>query len=219
MLIDKIVQLKQKTVKFANLVEMMILKSLNGLMEKNETLLYEVINTHEDVANELEVEIDEMCIGTIALFHPGAKDLRIISMISKINNDLERIGDLAANIADSSLYLIKKPPVKPLVDIPRMGDLVIDMLKTSITCFIEENTVLAYEVLKSDDTVDDIRDQIFRELITYMLADSSNIERSMHLLRISRNLERIADLTTNISEDVIFIKEGKFVKHTFKNHS
>lgn len=193
----------------------MIRKSLNGLMEKNESMLHDVIDIHEQAANELEVEIDELCISTMALFHPEAKDLRIITMIAKINNDLERIGDLATNVADSALYLMNKPPVKPLVDIPRMGDLVIEMLRSSITCFIEENTMLAVHVLKSDDEVDDLRDQILRELITYMLADSSNIERSMHLIRIARNLERIADLTTNIGEDVIFIKEGKFVKHHF----
>ena len=134
-------------------------------------------------------------------------------MILKMNNDLERIGDLAVNIAESSLFLMGKPPVKPLIDLPRMAEEVMLMLRNSILAFINEDTELAIEVCKHDDMVDALRDQIYRELITYMMSDPSTIERALHLMRISRNLERIADLATNICEDAIYTAEGKVIKH------
>lgn len=213
MINEKIQDLKKKIVNFSNVVETMIKKSLDGLMDKNLPLLKEVKDIHEPIANELEIEVDEMCLSAVALFHPEARDLRVIMMILKMNNDFERMGDLAVNIADSAIFLIDKPPVKPLVDIPRMMNHTIKMLQGAITAFIEENTELAYEVVSMDDVVDDLRDQILRELITYMISDAKCIERAMQLIRIARNVERIADLTTNIAEDVIFITKGKFVKH------
>lgn len=213
MLEERITKLKERIVKYGNMIESMLKDSMDGLMDKNEALLKNVIEIYEHKANETEIEIDEMCINAIALYHPEAKHLRLIMMISKMNNDFERMGDMAVNIADSALYLIKLPPVKPLVDTPRMGEETIRMLSQSMKAFIEENSLLAVEVLKNDDIVDKLRDQILRELITYMLSDSTTIERAMHIIRIARNLERIADLTTNIAEDAIYIKEGKVVKH------
>jgi len=134
-------------------------------------------------------------------------------MISKISNDLERMGDHAVNIAESSLFLIERPLVKPLIDIPRMAELTIKMLKDSTVSFIDENASLAQNVCERDSSVDDLKDQILRELITFMSSDPSTIERSLHLLRISNNLERIADLSTNICEDIIFMTKGKIIKH------
>ena len=130
-----------------------------------------------------------------------------------MNNDLERMGDEAVNIAESSLFLIERPPVKPLIDIPRMAQEAMGMLRDSLSSLIREDTALASSVCQRDDVVDSLRDQILRELITYMASDPSTIERSLHLLRISRSLERIADLSTNICEDVIYMVEGKVIKH------
>jgi len=213
MLEEKVTELKRELIGFATLVEHMIEKSIKGLLEKKRELLLEVIEEDEPKANHLEIELDELCTTSIAQFEPKAKGLRTILMISKICNDLERVGDQAVNIAESSLSLIERPSVKPLIDIPRMAELTIKMLKNSTTSFINEDTSLAKNVCERDSLVDNLKNQILRELITFMSADASTIERSLHLLRISNNLERIADLSTNICEDTIFITEGKVIKH------
>jgi len=172
-----------------------------------------VIKEYEPKMNELEIELDELCTNLIALYQPKAGNLRTILMILKMNNDLERVGDLAVNISESALYLIEKPPVKPLIDIPRMAEESIDMLKNAIDSFINKDAELAKSVCEKDTIVDGLRDQVLRELITYMSSDPTTIERAIHLIRISRSLERIADLSTNICEDVIFMVEGKVIKH------
>jgi phosphate transport system protein len=130
-----------------------------------------------------------------------------------MGNDLERMGDHAVNIAQSGQYLIERPLVKPFIDVPRMSDLTIGMLKDSIIAFIDEDAKLARSVCERDSEVDGLRDQLFRELITYMVADSKTIERALHLTRVAGNLERIADLSTNICEDVIFMVKGQVIKH------
>ncbi len=213
MLEEKLEKLKKRTVQFASLVQAMIENSIKGLLEKDREMLKDVIDNLEDQANLSELEIDELCLSSIALYQPEAKNLRITMMISKINNDLERMADLAVNIADSGLYLIDRPEIKPLVDIPRMAQETVKMLKNAMNAFVDENALLAVDVLKNDDIVDNLRNAVLRELISHMSSDSSVLERGLNLIRIARNLERIADLTTNIAEDVIFIKEGKVVKH------
>ena len=130
-----------------------------------------------------------------------------------MNNDLERMGDEAVNISESALFLIDRPEVKPLIDIPRMAEEAKQMLRDSLKALVDEDTLLAKSVCERDDIVDGLRDQIFRELITLMASDSSVIERSIRLIRISQSLERIADLSTNICEDVIYMVEGKMIKH------
>ncbi|MEI6155071.1 MAG: phosphate signaling complex protein PhoU, partial [Deltaproteobacteria bacterium] len=184
-----------------------------ALLRKDSAMLMEIIEKDEPTANNTEIIIEEMCISMIAQFQPKAKDLRTILMILKINNDLERAGDHAVNIAESGLFLNDRPQLKPLIDIPRMAQDSINMLKDSITSFINEDSMLAYKVCERDNEVDDLANQIMRELITYMTGDPSTIERSLHLLKISRNLERVADLSTNICEDVIFMVEGAIIKH------
>jgi len=216
MIEEKIAISKKKILEFCLLVEEMIDGSISGLLNKNREILKKIIEEYEVKANNFEIEIDEICIETIAQFEPKAKNLRTILMILKINNDLERIGDHAVNISESALFLIEKPQVKPLIDIPRMAEKTIEMVKLSINAFINEDVSLARKVCSNDDIVDNLRDQIMRELITYMISDSHTIERSLHLLRISQNLERIADLSTNISEDVIYMVEGKIIKHHFE---
>ncbi len=205
--------LREKLLESGSLVEGMITKSITGLEQKDKNLLKEVVEQDEPRENALEIEIDEACIQLIARYQPQAKDLRTILMLLKMNNDLERMADEAVNISESASFLVDKPEVKPLIDIPRMGEEATQMVKDSLKSLMDEDVQLARKVCERDDIVDGLRDQILRELITYMASDSSLIERSMRLIRISRSLERIADLSTNICEDVIYMAEGRIIKH------
>ena len=213
MLEEKINELKKRLVDYTCLVMSMVEKSIKGLVGKNVELLIGIIEKNEPKANDFEIELDEICITLIVKFQPRAIDLRTILMILKMNNDLERIADHALNISQSALYLIEIPLVKPLIDIPRMAEEVIKMLNDSINSFINEDPRLAKDVCERDSVVDALRDQVLRELITYMISDATTIERSLHLLNITKNLERIADLSTNICEEVIFAVEGRVIKH------
>ena len=174
-----------------------------------------VIDNDEPKVNDLEIEIDEMCISLLALYQPRASDLRTVAMVMKINNDLERLGDHAVNIAERSLSLMRKPPVKPLIDIPRMAQKATEMLRDSLNSFTNADSDLAVDIRARDAMVDALRDQVTRELITYMMSDPSTLERALELIIIARNLERIADLATNIAEDVIFMVKGETVKHVW----
>jgi phosphate transport system protein len=213
MLEEKMIALRKELIESATHVEGMIDKSITGLMRKDSTLLTEVIEKDEPKANDSEISIEELCTTMIAQYEPRAKDLRTILMVMKMNNDLERVGDHAVNIAECSLFLIERPSLKPLLDIPRMAEESVGMLKDAIEAFIKEDALLAAMVCERDNIVDNLGQQILRELITFMGADSTTIERSMRLLNIARNLERIGDLSTNISEDVIFMVEGRVIKH------
>jgi len=197
----------------ASLVKGMIQKSIRGLTQREKDVLVDVIEQDEPKENELEIAIEEACIQQIACYQPQAKDLRTIMMVMKMNNDLERMGDEAVNISESALFLIEKPEVKPLIDIPRMAEEATKMIEDSLKSFINEDIQLAQNVCERDDVVDGLRDQILRELITFMAADPTVIEPSIRLIRISRSLERIADLSTNICEDVIYMAEGRVIKH------
>lgn len=213
MLEEKMIALRKELIESATHVEGMIDKSIAGLMRKDSPLLTEVIEKDEPKANDSEISIEELCTTMIAQYEPRAKDLRTILMVMKMNNDLERVGDHAVNIAECSLFLIERPSLKPLLDIPRMAEESVGMLKDAIEAFIKEDALLAAMVCERDNIVDNLGQQILRELITFMGADSTTIERSMRLLNIARNLERIGDLSTNISEDVIFMVEGRVIKH------
>ena len=213
MLDEKLDEVKEKLFQSASLVERMIAKSMMGLTQRDEKVLVEVIEQDEPRENALELEIEETCIHVIARYQPQARDLRTIMMVSKMNNDLERVGDEAVNISESALFLIEKPEVKPLIDIPKMAEEARKMLKDSLSSFMDEDPHLAESVCERDDIVDGLRDQILGELVTFMASDPTTIERSNHLIRISRSLERIADLSTNISEDVIYMIEGKTIRH------
>ena len=213
MLEEKIIALKGDLLEFASLVEKMIEGSIEGLLKKDTKILKEVIEKQEPKANRFEIEIDERCVELIAQFQPKVKELRTVLMVMQMNNDLERVGDHASNIAESAIFLVERPAVKPLIDIPRMAELSINMLKDSLLSFTDEDSKLARSVCERDNEVDALGEQVLRELITFMSADTSTIERSLHLLRIARNLERIADLSTNICEDTIFVAEGKVIKH------
>lgn len=209
---EEISKLKKMLFEMAASVEEMIAKSIKALKDRNMIMAEEVIKGDQKI-NEMEVEIDNQCIRILALYHPEAADLRTVSMIMKINNDLERIGDHAVNIAEKTIYLADKPPVKPLIDIPKMADKAIQMLQESLDAFVNKDAELAVEVCKKDDDVDELEPQIVRELVTYMISDPQTIDRSLALILIAREIERVADLATNIAEDTYYIASGKMLKH------
>ncbi len=213
MLREKLIDLKRHLLEDAALVEYMIAKSIKGLSEKNEEMLLEVMNTEEPKANDYDREIDEMCVELIAQYEPVARDLRMVIMIIKMNKDLERIADHAVNVCESSLFLISKPGLQPLEDLKLMGENAVHMLKDSINAFVNENVQLASAVLERDNIVDAAGDKILQELTELMRAQKDVIPRALHVMRIAHNLERIADLATNISEEVIYIVEGRDIKH------
>ncbi|MBP7553844.1 MAG: phosphate signaling complex protein PhoU [Spirochaetes bacterium] len=215
MISAKIIDLKKSILFQATTVEKMIDKAIKGLVDKNKELLDEVIDKDEALANKYDVSIDEKCVALLALYHPEAKDLRTVMTISKMGIDLERIGDSAVNIAESALYLITKPTVKPFRNLPRLAEEAVKMLDNSINAFVNEDAESAINICRSDYIVNELRDQIIRELITYMADDPRAIERSIHLIRISDNLERVADLSTNIAEDTVYIVKGKIIKHNY----
>ncbi|HNQ84605.1 MAG TPA: phosphate signaling complex protein PhoU [Deltaproteobacteria bacterium] len=209
----KLIQVKKELMEFATLVESMVDKSVTGLKERNTDQLKDVIERDEPRANDFETDLDERCVSIIAQHQPAGKSLRTILMVIHINSTLERIGDHAVTIAESGMFLADQPPVKQLIDIPHMAEVVKTMIADSITSFINEDATLAKSVCERDDIVDGLRNQILRELVTYMTADPATIERSLQLMKISSNLERIADLATNICEDVIYMVKGKVIKH------
>jgi len=213
MLDEKILNLKKRLIEYCNHVEFMVEKSISGLLERNEEKLKEVLETLEPAANRYELEFDENCINAIAQYQPVTKNLRILISIIKISNDLERVADHAVNIAGHGLPLIMKPQVKELIDIPKMAKIVREMMKEAIESFVDENAELAEKVCKKDDTVDELNITIKKDLAALMRADSNVVNRSLRLISISANLERIADLSTNICEDVIYLAKGVSVKH------
>lgn len=213
MLEARMSKLRQLLLYMASIVEQMIRSSIKSLVERDEDMAHQVIEECEPKVNELEIKIDEMCINLLALYEPKASYLREVTMILKINNDLERLGDHAVNIAERSITLIGSPSVKPLIDTPRMAEIAADMVEDSLNSFTNADPDLASDVRSRDATVDALRDQITRELVTHMVSDASTIDRALELILIARDLERIADLATNIAEDVIFMVEGKTVKH------
>ncbi len=215
---EEISKLKKMLFEMASSVEEMIAKSIKALKDRNMIMAEEVIKSDHKI-NDMEIEIDNQCIRILALYHPEAADLRTVSMIMKINNDLERIGDHAVNIAEKTIYLADKPPVKPLIDIPKMADKAIQMLQESLDAFVNKDAELAVEVCKKDDDVDALEPQIVRELVTYMISDPQTIDRSLTLILIAREIERVADLATNIAEDTYYIASGKILKHhTFEKN-
>jgi len=209
---EELEKLKEKILKMSSLVEKAIHLSIKALVDRESELAQQIIKS-DDQINMLEIEIDEFSLKLLALRQPQAGDLRLITSIMKINNDLERIGDLAVNISERTIELLKFPIVKPLIDIPRMAEIAQGMVKDSLDAFVNRDSKLARSVCERDDKVDNLNDQIFRELLTYMLQDPKTIERAVDLILVGRNLERIADHATNICEDVIYIVDGKTIKH------
>ncbi len=209
---DQLSYLKETVLRMGGLVEQMTHRVIRALVERKADMLAEV-RTAETQVNQLHIDIDEICLEIIALRQPAAKDLRFITAAMKINTDMERIGDQAINIAERAEPLLAVPPLKPLIDIPRMAEIAKGMLRDALDAFVRGDDALALATITRDDEVDQLKDQVFRELLTYMMADPATIPRAMDLILVSRHLERIADHATNICEDVVFMVQGKDVRH------
>jgi phosphate transport system protein len=209
---EQLAGLRELVLRMGGLVEQMTRRVVQSLVERNVGLLAEV-RAMETQVNQLHIDIDEACIELIALRQPAAADLRFIAAAMKINSDMERIGDQAINMVERAEVLLTVPPLKPLIDIPRMADIAQEMLKASLDAFVTGDDALAYATILKDDEVDQLKDQVFRELLTFMMADPTTIPRAMELILVSRHLERIGDHATNICEDVIFMVKGKDVRH------
>ncbi|NJD38387.1 MAG: phosphate signaling complex protein PhoU [Geobacter sp.] len=205
--------LKQRILTMGGLVEKMISDSIKSLVERDTELAESVIARDHEV-NGHEVAIDERCLELLALRQPTGRDLRFITLALKIVTDLERIGDKCANMAKRARQLNQEPPLKPYIDIPRMAAQVEIMIKEALDAFVRGDDQLAVKVCKDDQLVDELNEQVQRELYTYMIEDPSTISRAMRLTYISKSLERIADHATNIAEMVIFMVKGKDIRHT-----
>jgi phosphate transport system protein len=207
--------LKEKLLKMASLTEESIAKSIKSLVKRDSTFAQEVIEEDTKI-DLLEVEINNLALKLLALKQPMASDLRFITSAMKIASHLERIGDQAVNIAERSLELITQPLLKPLIDIPRMAELAQEMVKNSIGFLINNDVSLAEELWKTENIIDDLNNQIFRELVTYMIEDPKTIKRAIELILVGRHLERISDLSTNIVEEIVYIVTGKNIKHFYQ---
>lgn len=209
---DELDELKQRLLLMGGLAEERVRLAMQALVERDRDLVIEVVGGDQAI-NVMQLEIDDRCFKLLALYQPMAVDLRTIVAAVKINGDLERVGDLAVNIAEAADRYLLHAPVKALIDLPRMGALAQLMLRQALDAFISRDIQAAQEVLTQDDVLDGLKNQIFRELLTYMLGDTHTIEPGIELILISRHLERIGDHATNIAEDVIFIVEARDVRH------
>jgi phosphate transport system protein len=210
---EELEALKQTLLAMGGLVEDQIRRVMTALLERDSELAQEVIDRDQQV-NAYDVEVDEKCVELLALHQPAAGDLRFITTAMKIVTDLERIGDQAANIAQRALELNQEPQLKPYIDLPRMAECSQRMVKESLDAFVARDTALARRVCAEDAEVDALKEQIFRELLTFMMGDARTIPRAIRLILISRFLERVADHATNIAEMVIYMVESKMVRHT-----
>jgi phosphate transport system protein len=210
---EEIETLKQTLLAMGGLVEDQIRHVMRALIERNDALAQEVIERDQQV-NAYDVEVDETCVSLLALHQPAAGDLRFITTAMKIVTDLERMGDQAVNIAQRVLELNREPQLKPYIDLPRMAEKAQRMVKESLDAFVARDTELARRVCAEDAEVDALKEQIFRELLTFMMEDARTIPRAIRLILISRFLERLADHATNIAEMVIYLVDAKMVRHT-----
>jgi phosphate transport system protein len=210
---ERVTELKHQLLQDASLVEDMIGKSIKGVLDKNSTLLEEVMVTHEPRVNNYDRTIEKMCVELIAQFEPVARDLRMVIMIVKMNKDLERMADHAVNICESGVFLIENPIAGSAEDLKLMGENSVRMLKDSINAFVNEDVSLAQSVCECDNIVDDAGDKILKDLTELMRSKKEAIPKCLQMMRIAHNLERIADLSTNIAEEVIYIVEGRDIKH------
>jgi phosphate transport system protein len=204
--------LQGRLLEMGGLAEERVRAAVQGLVTRDPDLFEKVLLGDEPI-NQLHIEVDNRCFRLLALHQPMATDLRAIVAAVKINTDLERVGDLAVNIAEAGTRYISHPPVKKLIDIPQMGEIAQSMLRDALDAFVKRDTRLAHEVLNEDDRLDSLKTQVFRDLLTYMLKDQGTVEPSLDLILVSRHLERIGDHATNIAEDVIFMVSALDVRH------
>jgi len=208
-------RLRTAVLEMGGLVEDQIMQAVRALTERDEQLAQRTID-RDHAVNRIDVEIDELCIKLLALHQPAARDLRLITTALKITTDLERIGDLASHIAERARELASEEPVNAYIDLPRMADMARDMVHRSLDAFVQEDEDLALNVCAADDSIDKLHEQLFRELLSYMVESPALISRAMRLLFVSKNLERIGDHATNIAEMVIFLARGQSIRHMDK---
>lgn len=210
--VEELEELQGRLLEMAGLVESAVHGSVRSLTERDEALA-QVVLRNEARINQMEIEIDDLAVRLLALHQPMASDLRFLTAAIKINSDLERMGDLAVNIVERALSLMRQMPIHPLIDIPQLARLAESMVHKSLDAFVKRDPELAREVLLSDDAVDDLRDAMYHELVAFMQKDPSTISRALDMLFVARNLERTADHATNIAEDVLFLVQGVDVRH------
>jgi phosphate transport system protein len=210
---EELKALKEKILRMGALVEDQIRNSIQSLVERDSDLARQVIaNDHR--VNAMDVEVDEDCLGLIALHQPMAKDLRFITTGMKISTELERMSDLAENISERAIELNEEPQLKPYIDIPRMAEHAQRMVKEALDAFVNQDAELARKVCADDDFIDGLTHQIFRELLTYMIEDPHTITRAVRITFVAKYLERIADHATNVAELVVYLVEGRIIRHT-----
>lgn len=210
---DELKELKAKILRMGGLVEEQVQGALRALVERDADLARKIIENDRRV-NAMDVEVDEDCLRLLALHQPTAGDLRFITTAMKISTELERISDLAENICERAIELNEEPQLKPYIDIPRMADWSLRMVKESLDAFVNRDSELARKVCRDDDFVDDLTHQLFRELLSFMLENPQTITRAIRITFISKYLERIADHATNVAELVVYMVEGKIIRHT-----
>jgi phosphate transport system protein len=206
-------RLKEMLLRMGAMVEDAINESIRALLERD-TAVAERVIADDDAIDQMELEIDQHTIELIAKMQPAAVDLRFVAAAMKITPELERIADLAVDVCERAIELNREPPLKPLVDIPRLAKIAQDMVRQALDAFVRRDTVLARQVIARDEEVDQLTEQSFRELLTYMLEDSRNISRAIRLTFIGKYFERMADGATNICEMVVYLAEGKVIKHS-----
>ncbi len=209
---EELEQLKARLLAMGGLAEDRVRTSMRALVEGDQPALERVVSG-DDAINQLHVEIDDRCVKLLALHQPMAVDLRAIVSAVKINNDLERVGDLAVNIAEAAARYMTHPPVKPLIDIPRMALIAQEMLRDALDAYVRRDVTMAANVLNRDDEVDALKTLVFKDLLGYMQRDKTTVAASLDLILISRHLERIGDHATNIAEDVIFMVSARDIRH------
>jgi phosphate transport system protein len=209
---EELEALQGRLLEMGGLAEERVRAALEGLVSREPAIINKVLSGDEPI-NQLHIEVDNRCFRLLALHQPMATDLRAIVAAVKINTDLERVGDLAVNIAEASKRYIGHAPVKQLIDIPQMGQIAQAMLRDALDAFVRRDTELATRVLNEDDRLDSLKTQVFRDLLTHMLQNQSTVEPSLDLILVSRHLERIGDHATNIAEDVIFMVSALDVRH------
>jgi phosphate transport system protein len=213
---DELQRLRTLLLQMGELVEHQITDAVRSLVDRDSELARRTISRDAEV-NQLDIDLDELTIRLLALRQPAAIDLRLITTSSKISTDLERIGDIAVNVAERALELNYQPVLKPYIDIPRMAELATGMVKDSLRAFVSRDPKLAAQVIARDDDVDLLNYQIYRELLSYMSEEPTTIRRATGILFVSKYLERIADHATNIAELVIFLVKGRNIKHLDKS--
>jgi len=209
---EELEALQARLLEMGGLAEERVRAAVQGLVVRDPALIQKVLAGDEPI-NQLHIEVDNRCFRLLALHQPMATDLRAIVAAVKINTDLERVGDLAVNIAEASKRYIGHAPVKQLIDIPQMGEIAQTMLRDSLDSYVRRDTALAHQVLNEDDRLDGLKTQVFRDLLTHMLQDQGTVEPALDLILVSRHLERIGDHATNIAEDVIFMVSALDVRH------